>query len=43
MRIHTLAKTEFSTKQQKKWMSGIQMDVEDAEENGVDFHYYFCG
>lgn len=40
---HILAKTEFLSKQWKKWTSGIQMNVEDAEENGMDFHYYFCG
>lgn len=43
MRVHSLAKTELSSKQRKKWMRGIQMNVEDAEENGMDFHYYFCG
>lgn len=43
MRVHILAKTEFLRKQRKKWMSGIQMNVEYAEENGMDFHFYFCG
>lgn len=43
MRVNILAKTEFSSKQRKKWMSGIQMNVEDAKENGMDFHYWFCG
>lgn len=43
MGVHILAKTEFLSKQRKKWMSGIQMNVEDAEENGMDFHNYFCG
>lgn len=41
MRVHILAKTEFSSKQRKKWMSGIQMNVEDAVENGMDFYFYF--
>lgn len=43
MGVHILAKTEFLSKQRKKWMSGIQMNMEDAEENGMDFHHYFCG
>jgi len=29
-------------KQRKKWMSGIQMNVEDVEKNGMYFHYHFC-
>lgn len=37
MGVHILAKTEFLSKQRKKWMSGVQMNVEDAEEkwNGL--------